>query len=77
MPGKLARMDDTLEDLATSIEYATKRLADLRARRTRLINEAIDRDGQTWDTVQGRARVSRATVMSARRTAVPHVAADD
>lgn len=56
----------TLEECSYAISETEATLADLRGERVRLINEALDA-GETWDQVQARAGVSRATVMAARR----------
>lgn len=56
----------TLEHVTRAVHAAEEVLAALRSERTYLINEALD-SGETWDRVQERAGVSRATVMAARR----------
>lgn len=55
-----------VETVSRAIRDTEEVLAALRAERIYLINEALD-SGQTWDQVQARAGVSRATVMAARR----------
>lgn len=56
----------SLPDLAREVERAEGTLAYWRGLRNEAINRRLD-EGATWDEVQDEARVSRATVMTARR----------
>jgi hypothetical protein len=56
----------SLPDLASEVERAERELGYWRALRNDAINRRLA-EGATWDQVQDEARVSRATVMAARR----------
>ena len=56
----------SLPDLAREVTRAEETLGYWRSLRNAAINRRLD-EGATWDEVQDEARVSRATVMSARR----------